>query len=230
MISSPPAPLSAMATSLPPDGDSRIVWGLVAMATGCCSASRTLAQPDVSPAGQTSSTAALLYASWPLASLSTHATSPAPTENGVASATDGPLPASPPVVELWSTGLSVGIACGVMNPPDSVLTPITTTMTAMPDRAPSGTRDPRALRGDPDAPDSRSIADEVRAHRSRGGSGAMSRSARRASRSAANWVAMVVQAAQPARCSSSQTPSSARRSPAIRSAMRSRARSWGESQ
>ena len=99
-----------------------------------------------------------------------HPTEPTPTAIGVApgrakvgtTAIGGALPAGPVLGPL-------------MNPPDKTLAPMTTTMTATPDRAPSGIdrrRDEAAPRERlPRDADSPSMAADVRAHRSRGGTG-----------------------------------------------------------
>ena len=76
----------------------------------------------------------------------------------------------------WLAGGTIAVEGAWLNPPDRTVAPMTTAITATPDRTPSagrGRRDEPVARrlAPPRADDSRSIAADVRAHRSRGASG-----------------------------------------------------------
>ena len=62
----------------------------------------------------------------------------------VACAPPPTLPKSPPVVDRWAVASGAAACCGRKRFADSVLTPITTAITAIPDRAPRGIRNPGA--------------------------------------------------------------------------------------
>src|SRR3954470_18462957 len=167
-------------------GDCEIDLGRIVRSTWREFRSAISAQSGWRSTGQTSSTAATLYARRPSAEVPTHPTEPAPTAIGVgpgrvlalARATAG------------AVGCAGAVAGASSQPPDITVAPMTTAMTATPERTPSAGavrpvvrwRDrPRCVR------DSRSMAAAVRAQRSRGGWGVRSPIARRASRS--DWYA-----------------------------------------
>ena len=115
--------------------------------------------------------------------VATQPTSPASTFIGVAAAATVPWLACGAVVgpAPWMLGPD-------SQPPDIAVAPSTTATTVMPPSMPTGIRNPRpapvAVSGRPRRAASCSMPAAVRAHRSRGASGAVSRSPRSASWSA----------------------------------------------
>jgi hypothetical protein len=164
-------------------GDCEIDLGRMAMTTGFEPGSATGAQSGWRSAGQTSRTLVTLYASAPSGAVPTQPTEPAPTTIGV----------GPGLGDSVAAATAAGVATGAVatvgcrrKPPVSSVAPRTTTRTAIPDTIPNtGVEDHRPpAAGRRSRACSPSIDAAVRAQRSRGGSGAVSRSVRRETRSA----------------------------------------------